>query len=232
MHSFIPDPQNVFNASKSKAYIRVLGKYHCHLAIEQPLGDSSLPATTALVKQWFWFFHSWAISVQWEIEVVPSCTGEGPVVVMFASGMWNGWIQHQCVRSSKKNHRNKAGIQKLTQMVHVFHTLALAATTAEIISCSSWDLCIHHHIHSNQIMTFKGNLATAAGPYLGQTLDWGPTQLWPTFICPSYRSQCRKINGHRSAQWNGSQKARPDTFCARSFPTGKNKPQKAAEISS
>lgn len=51
MHSFIPDPQNVFNASKSKAYIRVLGKYHCHLAIEQPLGDSSLPATTALVEQ-------------------------------------------------------------------------------------------------------------------------------------------------------------------------------------
>lgn len=69
-------------------------------------------------------------------------------------------------------------------MLYISHTLAPAATTAEIISCSSWDSLIHHHIFSNQVLTSSGNLETAAEPYLAPALDWDPAQLWPTAICP------------------------------------------------
>lgn len=149
--------------------------------------------------------------------------------------MWNGRIQHQDVRSARETHRDKTSIQKLTQMPCIFHTLALAATTTEIISCSSWDLVIHHHVYFNQIMTSKGNLETAAEPYLGPALDWGPTQLWPTAICPLLSVPVQKKTIYLSAQGVTvqpiPQKARSDTFHTWSFPTGKNEPQEAVKIS-
>lgn len=43
----------------------------------------------------------------------------------------------------KRIHRNTTGTGKFPQMLHLYHTLA--ATTAEIISCSSWNSLIQYH---------------------------------------------------------------------------------------
>lgn len=147
------------------------------------MAEPSLLATIALVKQWSCFFIAERYQCNGKCKQHLRAPKKGLWWWCLLLGMWNGWIQHQDIRPAKKNHRNKTGTQKLTQMLCIFHTLALAATTAEIISCSSWDSLIHHHIYSNGIMTPKGNMETAVEPYLGPASDWGPTQFWPAAIC-------------------------------------------------
>lgn len=63
------------------------------------------------------------------------------------SRMWNSWTQHQGIRSARRNEGNKTGTQRLTQILRIFHTPALTATTAEIVSSPSRDS------HSPPILT-------------------------------------------------------------------------------
>lgn len=144
-----------------------------------PSGDPSL--LTILAKQRFCFFI-----LEWY-----QCNGKqeqhrGTLEEAtwwwwcLISGTWNGWIQNQGIQSSRKNDGNKTSTQKLTYMLSISHTSAVSATAAEIIFCSSWD---SHSLPESLPMTLKGNLEAAVEPYFGPTLDWGPTQLWPTAIC-------------------------------------------------